>query len=119
MSDAKKELADFAYVTAKSLGLAYSAKEKARRELAEHLGNVAKWLDEIDDGFETIEKGEMNQGDWKMFALALLDLAEGPDASAMCLFEDAGEVDGMTEEGFMEKRYETLDQIRANLMSIS
>ncbi len=116
MTDAKKELAEFAMNAAVALD---PQTPHPRRELADHLVNVANLIGRIEQGFETLAKCEMNQGDWKMFALALLDFAEGPDARAMCLFEDAGEVDGMTEEGFMEKRYETLDQIRADLMSIS
>ena len=117
MTDAKKELAESAYKTAEGLGMA-SPQEKARRELAEHLANVANWLGEIEGGFKTLAMGEMNQGEWKMFALALFDFVQGPDIHAEILFEDASEVNGMTMESFGAERWEAINQIRADLMSI-
>lgn len=118
MTDAKKKLAEHCEVVAQALGF-MSPKEKARQKLSEHLEDVARVIGEIEQGFETIERGEMNQGDWKIFALALFEFVSGADIYAVDLFDEAGEFDGMTVESFVDMRSEALDQTHRALMSIS
>lgn len=107
MTDFIKELAEFTHQTALDLG-----PDKAEFELAKHLHHISWLLQEIEWVFKALAEGDMSQGDWKKFTMALFEFAEGPDVHAECLYEDAAE-DGV--EKFRENRYKAIDQIRTEL----